>query len=67
MWCMSTKLREIEGIIQVSALPFPPLWAELITFVFQVPRKFLKLKFCFFCKEVKKDQTAKKQEPTPRC
>lgn len=44
-------------------MPFPPLWAELVTFVFQVPKKFLKLKFVF-CKEVKKNETAKKQEPT---
>ena len=30
------------------------------------PRKFLKLKFCFFFEEVRKDQTSEKQEPTPR-
>lgn len=24
------------------------------------PRKFLKLKFCFFCEEVRKDQTSEK-------
>lgn len=54
---MSTKLRKMEvketlpRIVQVSALPFTPLWTELIICVSQFPRKFLKFKFCFFAKK----------------